>query len=140
MNRSTTFGHRLSRRLWGKLARTLSLPVITALIGLGAAAAPAQADAGSYCLGASLTYGQSCYSSWESDVKRVDGNSNYSYTWVWVYNQANGGEANSGQCTYAAGCLAGTIVSSAGHGYEEIVHYETFGPNPDSFYGGWFSS
>jgi hypothetical protein len=122
------------------LARTLSLPVIATLIGFGVAAPPAQADDGYYCFGASLTYGQSCYSSWESDVKRVDGDSNYSHTWVWVYNQANGGEANDAYCTYAAGCLAGATVGAAGHGYEEIVHYGAFGPDPDTFYGGWFSS
>jgi hypothetical protein len=113
--------------------------VAAALVGLGAGAAPAQADQGVWCYVQLVYQGGSCYSGWESDLKSIKADSNYSYTWAWLYNQANGGHSNFGYCTYALGCVESVGLASAGHGYQELAPYGTAGPNPDYFYGSWFS-
>ena len=126
------------RRLRFLLALSASTGSAAAVF-LSTGAPPALADSGSWCSGAELSTGQTCFSGWESDLRSVHVNSYDSYSWAWLYNQANSGESNSGDCTSSLGCTVTVYLPTAGHGYQEMEHYENFGPQPDTFFGGWSS-
>ena len=101
--------------------------------------APALADGGNWCYDISLGYGDHCYSTWESDLNSILAYSEYSETWAWLYNQVGGGESKSGSCSPNSCSDYLYLNGGPGHGYQELLHWQTSGPNPDTFYGTWSS-
>jgi hypothetical protein len=110
--------------------------LVASLVFMTFSVATALADGGAWC-NWNLGYHGTCYSNNESDViDALAESNNGGYTWDWMYNNANGGEADQNSCTYA-NCSAFVAVASDGYGYQEM---ENWGPSGTYSYSGSWSS
>ncbi len=119
------------------LASTLLTFVLT-LTGLAIGAAPAQASSGNWCYDTSLSQGQNCYSSHESNLYAIQAWSRDSLVWAWMYNQSASPSSISGYCS-ALGCTEYLNLSTGGSGYQELKAYDEPVIDPDTFFGTWHS-
>jgi hypothetical protein len=119
------------------LASTL-LSSVLALTGLAIGASPAQASSGDWCYDISLSPGQACYSSHESNLYAIQAWSLHSLVWAWMYNTSANPASISGYCS-ADGCTEYLNLSTGGYGYQELEAYDEPVADPDTFFGTWNS-
>ncbi|HEX2703745.1 MAG TPA: hypothetical protein VHM72_09970 [Solirubrobacteraceae bacterium] len=108
------------------------------VVGLAGGAAPAQASSGNWCYDVSLSAGQNCYSSHESNLYAIQAWSFDSIVWAWMYNQSASPSSISGYCS-ADGCTESLNLNTGGYGYQELKAYSEPVIDPDAFFGTWHS-
>lgn len=114
------------------------LTTVLAVTLLMVGAVPAQASSGDWCFDISLSQGQGCYSSHESNLYAIQTWSDDSLVWAWMYNTASNPDSISGYCS-ADGCTESLHLTTGGYGYQELEAYDDPVRNPDTFFGTWNS-